>query len=379
MPPKVLFTASTYSHILHFHLPYLRWFQDRGWVVHVACGGAAAPIPCADEVIHLPLEKRMAAPGNFRAAALLRRRIQAERYDFLSTHTSLAAFFTRLALVGLRRRPAVANMVHGYLFDADTPWLKRTLLLSAERLTAPQTDLLLTMNAWDLETARRYRLGKQVVSVPGIGVDFSQVRWEGSMPRETLREEFYLPPESFVLLYPAEFSRRKSQAVLIRAMAELPEEVVLVLAGDGALREECRALARSLGLEDRVIFPGYLRDMAPWYAMADAAVTASRSEGLPFNVMEAMYAGLPVVASAVKGHVDLIRDGETGLLYPYGDSGACAEAVRGLLRAPERRRSLGERGRESVMPYALDAVLPVVTAAYESLLPAGVSQESVLL
>lgn len=374
MPPKVLFTASTYSHILNFHLPYLRWFQDQGWIVHVACGGTVAPIPYADQILHLPFEKRMSAPGNFRASAVLRRRIRKERYDLIAAHTALASFFTRMALVGLRERPAVANMVHGYLFDGESPVLKRSVLLTAERLTAPQTDLLITMNRWDFETAQRYHLGKRVVNVLGVGVDFSRVCWTAMTPRECLREEFYLSPGAFVLIYPAEFSKRKSQAVLIRALAELPKNVVLVLAGDGVLREECRALACSLGLEDRVVFPGYLKDMAPWYAMADAAVTASRSEGLPFNVMEAMYLGLPVVASAVKGHVDLIHHGETGLLYPYGDSKACAEAIRSLLYDRKLCQRLGEQAREDMAQFSLDAAFPAVTGAYEMLMPTLVRQ-----
>ena len=103
--------------------------------------------------------------------------------------------------------------------------------------------------------------------------------------------------------------------------------------------------------------------------MADAAVTASRSEGLPFNVMEAMYAGLPVVASAVKGHVDLIQDGETGLLYPYGGSVACASAVRRLLDSQVLRQHLAKQARDHVMQYSIETVFPVVTEAYMSLLP----------
>ena len=141
---KVLFTASTFSHIRSFHLPYLAWFRDRGWEVHAACGGEQAHIPQADRVIALPFEKRMASPKNFRAAAILRHLIRREGYALISTHTSLAAFFTRLAVKGMRDRPKVADIVHGYLFDDDTPALKRGLLLAAERLTAPETDLLLT-------------------------------------------------------------------------------------------------------------------------------------------------------------------------------------------------------------------------------------------
>ena len=376
MEHRVLFTASTASHIRHFHLPYLRDFQERGWTVHVACGGCDGAIPYADEVLSLPLEKRMSAPANFRAALLLRRKIARERYDLVICHTSLAAFFTRLAVRGMRDRPAVINMVHGYLFDDETPALKRQLLLTAERLMAPCTDLVLTMNRWDDQIAHREHLGARVAYVPGVGVDFSRLQPVPPSARKALRQTYGIPQEAFVLFYAAEFSARKSQSVLIRAMAQLPKQVVLVLAGDGALLAQCQELARSCGVADRVIFPGYQSDVGLWYGTADAAVSASRSEGLPFNIMEALYAGLPVVASAVKGHTDLIVHGETGLLYPYGDSGAFARQVQTLLDDPALRERLGRSGAAAVRPYGLEAVLPQVVARYHALVPEDAEKET---
>lgn len=367
MTRKVLFTASTFSHIQNFHLPYLEYFRTNGWAVHVACGGEPAPIPHVDRVIQLPFKKQMQSPKNLRAAAMLRKEIRREGYDLISAHTSLAAFFTRLAVKGMKNRPPVANTVHGYLFDDQTPALKRKVLLAAERFTAPQTDLLLTMNQWDYELVQRYRLGKRTANIPGVGVDFSRFDQGCSGAGPALRGEWGIPQDAFVLICPAEFSKRKSQEVLIQALAELPERAVLVLPGQGALLEPCKALAARLGLEERVIFPGQVGNMAPWYAMADAAVSASRSEGLPFNVMEAMYCGLPVAASAVKGHTDLLTHGETGLLYPYGDSAACAGALRTLMDSGALRQALGQAARESVQQYALNRVLPQVTAHLEAL------------
>lgn len=367
MGDKLLYTASTCAHILHFHLPYLAYFRERGWEVHVACGGPVRPIPYADEVLEVPFRKSMKSPQNFRAVSLLREKIKKERYALVSTHTSLAAFFTRLALAGLRDRPFVVNTVHGYLFDDQTPFLRRELLLSAERWTAPQTDLLLTMNQWDYETAVRYRLGREVAPVPGVGVDFSKL--DGlSAPERNLRAEYGISDDTFVLLYAAEFSKRKNQEVLIRAMERLPEGIVLILAGDGALREDCRKLADSLDLNHRIIFPGYAENMPDWYWAADAVVSASRSEGLPFHIMEAMYMGLPVVVSSVKGHTDLVRDGVTGLLYPYGDSAACAEQIMRLVGSSELQRQLGERARREVKQYDLERVRPVTMEMYESVL-----------
>ena len=371
MGEKVLFTASTYSHIVNFHLPYLEKFRAEGWTVHVACGGAPMAIGQADEGVHLPLVQAVWSARTFRAAGMLRERMGREGYALAVAHTSLAAFFTRLAAQGLAGRPAVANMVHGYLFDGETGWLKRQVLLGAERWTAGCTDLVLTMNGWDYEAAKRYGLGRKVVRVPGVGVDFT--RFDGVPPgqRGALRKKWGVREDAFVLIYAAEFSRRKSQEVIIRALAGLPEGVVLVLAGDGALRCGCRELAGRLGLAGGVVFPGQVGDIPAWYAMADAAVSASRSEGLPFNVMEAMYAGLPVVASDVKGHRDLVEHGTTGLLYPYGDAGACAGQVAALLASAQLRRALAGRAREYVARYALDRVLPTVWLHYRSLSPAA--------
>ena len=107
--------------------------------------------------------------------------------------------------------------------------------------------------------------------------------------------------------------------------------------------------------------------MPRWLAAADIAVSSSRSEGLPFNIMEAMACGLPSVASAVKGHTDLIGP-ENGLLYPYGDAKAFAAAVERLVSDAALRAELGQAGREKMQRYALDAVLPQVMDRYLSVM-----------
>jgi len=111
MNPKVLYTSSVYSHIAHFHLPYLRELQHQGWEVHIACANAPEQAPYTDKSFALPFVKRLAAPDNFKAARQLKELIRAEDYDLIVTHTSLAAFFTRLAVKGVRPRPRVSAPV----------------------------------------------------------------------------------------------------------------------------------------------------------------------------------------------------------------------------------------------------------------------------
>ena len=368
---KLLMTASVWSHICNFHLPYLAAFQQLGWETHVGCNGIPADVTHVDMAIELPFKKRMTAPANFHAARILRQAIQASRYDLIITHTSLASFFTRLAVKGMKKKLSLCNVMHGYLFDDDTPTLKRGVLLSAERLTAPQTDLLLTMNRWDYETAVKYRLGGRVEMIPGMGVDFSRLDDVSRADGLRLRAKLGIAEDAFVLLYAAEFSPRKSQSVLIRALKALPDKAVLALCGRGATWEECQTLARALGVEGRVLFPGQVSDMPAWYQMADVCVSASRSEGLPFNVMEAMYAGLPVVASRVKGHVDLIEDGANGLLYAYGDAEACARQIARLMADASLRQALSAAARVRAEAYRLETVLPVVMDRYLSATDGG--------
>lgn len=365
---KVLFTASTYSHIVNFHRPYLAAFRQLGWRVEVACGGTPMEIPEAHRVVYIPFEKEMLSPRNAAAWRQLRRLMREEGYDLVSCHTSLASFFTRMAVRGLKNRPKVACVAHGYLFGEENSAARNLLLSTAEGLAAPVTDLLVTMNRWDTEYAKAHKLGKQIVEVPGIGLDTNRLRPVSGQERAALRAEWGVAEGDILLLYAAEFSRRKSQQVLIRAMTRLPQRVRLVLPGQGVLREACMALAEELGVADRVLFPGQVQ-MAPWYAAADLAVSASRSEGLPFNIMEAMYCGLPVVASRVKGHTDLLEESEAGLLYPYGDWAACAGCIQELLQDRELAEQMGERGRQTAQAYTLDRVQPVVMAQYGSLVP----------
>lgn len=366
---KILYVASSRGHIVSFHLPYLAALSAQGHIVHGAWNGSSEPVPGTDKVHILPFEKKMTAPDNFRAAAALRKLIKKENYDALILHTSLAAFFSRLALLGLKKRPQVINMVHGYLFDDQTGSLKRNVLMSAEKLTASVTDLLITMNRWDHGLAVSHKLGRRVENVPGAGVDFSKLENQRCGDKSALRRELGISDGSFVLIYPAEFSARKSQEVLLRAMAELDERAVLILPGSGALLESCKTLAAELNISQRVIFPGHVSNMGAWYEAADAAVSASRSEGLPFNIMEAMHSGLPVIASDVKGHSDLIIHGSTGFLYPYGDHRTCADLIQRIMDNPDIAAKITAAAQAELPQYSLPAVLPQVLALYESVLP----------
>lgn len=367
MSGRILFVSSNASHLRNFHIPYIMALQERGYIVDAACAPDEKGVPQADHVYELSFVKKMTAPQNFAAVLQLRKLLRANRYDFMCCHTSLAAYFARIAAMSLGKgRPVVCNMMHGYLFDEKTSPLKRALLASAEEQTKGVTDLLLTMNRWDMDYATAHRLGKRIACIPGVGVRFERFDAVSEEEGAAFRAELGIGKEQFLLVYAAEFSPRKDQQTLIRAMAELPENVVLALPGQGELRESCRELAEELGVARRVLFPGQVSNVPHWYRAADAAVSSSRSEGLPFNVMEAMYCALPVVATAVKGHVDLIEDGTNGYLVPFGDSEAFAVRLRSLCADRALTAAMGAAACRAVLPYGLETVKPQVLSEYLS-------------
>ncbi len=159
----------------------------------------------------------------------------------------------------------------------------------------------------------------------------------------------------------------KALDVLLRAWAlvRAPEGSQLVLAGDGPEHARLLALARELGIESRVQFPGMVRDIPGLFREAQLYVQASHQEGLPNSVLEAMAGALPVVATRVSGHEDVVRDGSTGLLVPPADPGALAQAMQTLVDSPEMRRRMGAAGREAVLAgYSPDRVLEQLLRLY---------------
>lgn len=359
---KLLYTASTFSHLAHFHRIYLQAFREAGWEVHIAAAGTPVSIPEAHRVISLPFTKRMTARANFEAAMQLRKIMREESYRLIITHTALASFFTRFAIPhGYRGK--VITMVHGYLFDDAMPIQKQMLFRLAEKSMAKKTDKIITMNEWDYEAAIHNRFAKIVCKVPGVGVPYEKLQVSETL-RRTQRQALSIPEDAFVMVYAAEFSKRKHQAFLIYAMKKLPPHCRLLLLGEGSLLSDMKLFAAECGVADRIVFAGYVTELSPWYAAADIAVSASRIEGLPFNIMEAMYCGLPVVATAIKGHTDLILQGKNGLLYPYDDTQAFVQAVLRCIEYPDFRQTLGACAHTDSLQYAQETVFPQVMQAY---------------
>lgn len=367
---RILYTASTAGHLCAFHLPYIRWLQDRGYIVHVAAGGDGEGIGC-ERFIPFPLRKSLWSPGNFALAFRLAGIMRRERYDLVISNTSLAAFFVRLAvMLAGKKSTKTVNIVHGYLFDENTFFVKRALLLTAEKLMAGVTDMILAMNRADTQIAEKNRLSRSgVARIPGMGPDTERFRPATAAGKLAARAQLGIAPDAFVMLFAAEFSKRKNQAFLIRALARLPENTCLLLPGTGELLDDAKRLARELQVEGRVIFPGQVDDVLPFCHAADICVSSSRIEGLPFCVMEGMSCSLPPVVTHIKGHEDLVSDGVTGFLYPYNDEEAFCSAALRLMEDKNLLINIGKRSRRVVSAHSRETAMTALAEELAFWLP----------
>jgi len=191
--------------------------------------------------------------------------------------------------------------------------------------------------------------------------------------RAELRAELGLGPEDTVLICVARFAPQKAHDVLLRAFdlarAEVPHLRLLLVGDDpfGDGRERAEALARELGIEG-CTFAGIRRDVPQLIAASDIFCMTSLWEGLGLVFLEAMAAGLPVVASRVSAVPEVVVDGETGLLAPVGEAPEYARRFVQLAQDPAERRRMGLAGRERVLSaFDLDRMVEQTLAVYEAL------------
>ena len=371
---KVLFTATVVkTHIMEFHIPYLRMFQQAGWETAVAARNdfddpGDCVIPCCDRYYDIPFERSPLKRSNLRAYRELKRVIDRGEFDLIHCHTPVGAFLTRLAAGKARQKGTkVIYTAHGFHFFKGAPKLNWLVYFPAEWLCGFLTDVLITINREDYDFAQKHFHAGKVCYVPGVGVDMD--RFGGS--RETAREKLGIGEEEFVLLSVGEMTENKNHRLALQALALLPEKPIrYVLVGRGERMEDLRAQARELGITDRVIFTGYRDDVSQLYPAADAFFFPSFREGLSVALMEAMASGLPAIVGKIRGNTDLIDDGMEGVYMPLTPEGA-AEAIRKLYDDPALGARLGEAAREKVRRFSAPEVQRKMREIYRDTMGPG--------
>jgi len=365
---KVLFTATVDSHILQFHLPFLKLFKEKGYEVHVATNGTEE-IPYCDIKHVVSFERSPLKLNNLKAIKELKKIIMDENFDIIHTHTPMGSVVTRLAAKKARKKfkTRVIYTAHGLHFFKGAPLINWILFYPVEKYLSKYTDTLILINQEDYDFCKRkFKKCKDIEYVPGVGIDEEKFNFELSKAeKKELRESLGLKEDDFVLIYPAELSNRKRQEWLINSIRDLLKNnnrIHILMPGKDSMNGRLQTLVKKLKLENQIHFLGYRKDIPKLLKISDVAVSAANQEGLPVNIMEAMYVGLPIVASNCRGNRDLVSDNVNGYLVELADSKRYSKSIADLYK--NQNNSFGKKNKVIIKDYLLDKIMIRMTKIY---------------
>lgn len=302
------------------------------------------------------------------------------RPHVVHTHTAKAGFLGRLA-AALGRVPVTVHTYHGHVFHGYFGRARAALFLNLERGLAPLTGRLIAISELQKkELAERYRVASaDKFEVIPLGFQHLHELAEGrSTIRGPARRKLGIADPTAVVgiigrLVPVKDHRTFLEAGAL-LLAQRPDTCFLVV-GDGPLRGALEAHARQLGIAQSVHFLGWRHDLAPVYAAMDLCCLSSRNEGTPVALIEALAAGVPVVATSVGGVPDVLHNGQWGRIVPCGLPSALAEAMLASLQDEHRT----DQARTEVLArYSSERLLDDIESLYIRLLrQAGVRNAAI--
>ena len=373
---KVLFVATVVkTHMMQFHLPYLKMFQDMGWETAVASRNdyenpQDCVIPYCDTYYNIPFERLPWKKENMTAYRMLKKIIDEGEYDIIHCHTPVGAMIARLAALAARKKGTkVIYTAHGFHFFKGAPLVNWLLFFPVEWLLAPVTDVLITINLEDHARAKRLMKAKRIEYVPGIGIDTAKFHADPEVYREK-RKELGFREEDFLILTVAEMTKNKNHITHLQALALLKnkpdfENMHYLIVGRGEEWHSLEQSAKELGIADHVHFMGYRTDAPDFYRCSDLFLFMTYREGLSVALMEAMGSGLPILCSRIRGNTDLVENGVSGM-FPEIEAKSVADAILMMYRDPERRASCGAAAAEKVKLFDNENVHAQVKDIYLS-------------
>lgn len=307
---KVLFTATVDSHILQFHVPYLKWFKEQGYEVHVATNGEKE-IPYCDKKHVISFERSPIKINNLKAIKDLKKILDKEQFTIIHCHTPMGSVVTRLAAKKSRKSGTkVIYTAHGFHFYKGAPISNWLVFYPIEKWLSKYTDCLITINKEDYELAKRKFKTKQIEFVHGVGIEPEKFQFEMSEEeKKKLRKSLGIKDDEFVIIYVAELSNRKNQGMLIKAAKELIDKgykIKVLFPGIDSMNGYYQKMCLKLKIGESAKFLGYRNDISKLLKISDLYVSTSKQEGLPVNIMEAMACGLPIIATDCRGNRDLV-------------------------------------------------------------------------
>lgn len=378
MNKKVLYVATVVkTHIMHFHIPYLKMLQECGWRTAVAARNdyenpSECSIPFCDEYFDVAFERAPFRYENLKAYRQLKRIIDEGNFDIVHCHTPVAAILTRLAARKARKcGTKVIYTAHGFHFFKGAPLLNWLVYFPVEWICSFMTDTLITINNEDYSIAKKHMHAQRIEKISGIGFDMKRYTIP-TITKEKKRKELHLDNDEVVLLTVGELIPRKNHSVLIQALGRLMQQkprkrisLLIVGSGEEAMQKALRDEALSCGVSEQVRLMGYRSDIPELLIASDIFCFPSKNEGLGLAAIEAMASGLPIITSNVQGINDYSIDGVTGFKCAPNDIEGFVDAIEKLVNDEVLRGKISDNVRTRVEAFDINYALASMKRIYE--------------
>ena len=358
---KRILVTSTDLMMVQFLLPHIMNLSEKGYEVEIACSVVGGRI---DEIreklngyvrkIHtVRLVRSPVNPINFKGYGDVKQIIDNGHYDIVWTNEPVMGVTVRLVARKARKNGTkVMYMVHGFHFYKGAPFLNWMIYYPIEKMMANKADLITTINREDYKRAQTFNV-QRVEYIHGIGINTE--RLTKSENTIHLREELGLSDNDFIVISVGELNKNKNQKVIIEAIAKLNNpQIHYVLCGKGDQLDNLQNLVKEKKLEDNVHFLGYRKDVVDIVSQADLFAMPSKREGLPVASLEAMYCGLPLVNSNIRGLEDVTENGKSGFTCNPDDINGFAEGINYLINDKLLREQMQQRNKKAVIPFCIE-------------------------
>lgn len=367
---KILYVANITQHIIRFHLPYLSWFKEQGYEVHVAANGNDKIENC-DIFYNIPIQRTLFSAKNLEAYHKLFKIINENKYDLVIGNTSIASGLARLAGREARKNGTkVLYFAHGLNFYKGAPLKSWLIYYPLERFFSFLTDIFISINSEDYNRLSKWYPLK-TCKINGVGVKSERFCPVDISIKNDYRKELNYNEKELILTYTAEFIDRKNHRFIIDATIELAQKIpnikVLFL-GRGALLDTMKKYAVDRNVDKFIDFLGFRTDVPKLIAISDIGISASKFEGLGLNIVEEMFMALPIVATVDKGHKELVKQGVNGYLFEQNNQLQFVEYVCKLASSTELRLEMGKQsvilaqkfGLQSSLKQFVDIINPLL-------------------
>jgi glycosyltransferase involved in cell wall biosynthesis len=343
---------------------------DPGWRTVLVAGDVAPDEGELSDplvpVTRVPLVRPLRPATDARAYLALRRLLRDAQPAIVHTHMAKAGTLGRLATRGTDTR--TVHTFHGHVLESYFSAPVQRAFIEVERRLAARTDALVAVSdevrddllALDIGTPEQFRVIR-------LGFDLTS-HLSVTGPSGILRERLGLDGDTPLVGAVGRLVPIKDITTLLHAVALLPDDVHLVLVGDGSERGPLEAEVERRSLGDRVHFTGWMTDVPAVMADLDVVALSSRNEGTPVALIEAAACGRPAVATDVGGVRSVVADGETGLVVPPADPRQLADALERLLSDPGLGAAMGATGRARSSRFSAERLTTDIDALYRALL-----------